>query len=501
MPKVANDDKNPVKEITNFDELKALMETDPAIAEQVLKDLDALESGAVDPVPTDDTGAGDGADDGVVPDDGNAPTDEQNTEASGSETPDNQPVDDVEEEVVVKIKPSWLHTYGKNRSADEAVFEMSKGVKEKDRTIDFLRKEKIPSLEELVRAAQTENVALKSEIEKFKVGKESAQTEPQDEVLEEVVIPEIPPMPKFPTGEDAFDEAKMNEYKTAIEDRDRIIQESYEARNKKSQQETKAELNRIRKDITGELGKVKQTQDIEKATSSRKDSVLNEYTEIDSFRSRNPEVLGGDRSIQEIESDFIKYMEDLALAAGINGGIYKEDGRTLREEIRRAVQMHQDDSIKEGEQLRNNATDRGIKAPEDLDVLNKIYTIRAIRKQYGSRDAAGNFVPMDWDDAFVLAKKNHPELTAENKFQSQVETENKRNKAIENRKGFARETKVGAGQGQLDVSNFPTQQFDALMAKNSSDWTETEKESLRAIARHFNMRPEEIHPVLAEKTK
>jgi hypothetical protein len=194
-------------------------------------------------------------------------------------------------------------------------------------------------------------------------------------------------------------------------------------------------------------------------------------------------------------------MEDLALAANITGGIYKDDGRTLRDEIRRAVQMHQDGSIKEGEQLRNSAMERGITAPKDLDVLNKIYTVRSIRKQYGSRDAAGNFVPMDWDDAFILAKKDHPELSQENRFQAQVETENKRNKAIENRKGFARETKVGSGQGQLDVSNFPTQQFDALMAKNSSDWTETEKESLRAIARHFNMRPEEIHPVLAEKVK
>jgi hypothetical protein len=486
MPQATTDG---VTEIKDFDELKKLMESDADFAAQVLKDLDAMESGAVAP-----------------------PVPEEKTEEVVSAETKNEVVDEPKEPVVVdevtsddevvtvKVKPEWLGTYAKNRTPDEAVLEMHKGVVEKDRTIDFLRKEKIPTLEESVRSFQSENTSLKAELERYK-NNVTKQPEQTDEVKTvDIVIPEIPALPDIPSGEDAFDEEKMANYKKLLSDRDAAISSANEARIKLAALENKKEIERVKSELRGEIDSVKRVQQSEITNNSQKTAVKNEYAEIEDFRKRYPDMFSGDRTIQEIEGDFIKYMEDIALISGINGGIYKDDGRSIRDDVRTAVQLHQDASNKDGEDLRVRATERGISVPADMDVLNKVYAVRGIRKQYGARNESGEFIPIDWDAALAIAKTQNNSLLVENdKFQSQVEMQNKREKAIQNRKSFAQETKVGEGQGQLDIANFPMQQFNALMAKDSKSWSETEKDTLRQIAKHFNMRPEELNPVLVEK--
>ena len=476
-----------VTEIKDFDELKKLMESDSDFAAQVLKDLDAMESGTINPP--------------VVEEKEEVVSEEVKTEVIDEQKP--VVVDEVksdDEVVTVKVKPEWLGTYAKNRSPDEAVQEMHKGVIEKDRTIDFLRKEKIPTLENSVRSFQTENLSLKAELERYK-NNQSKPVEQQDEVKKvEVVVPEVPKLPEMPSGEDAFDEEKVANYKKLLSERETAISAANEAKIKLAALENRQEIDRVRAELRGEIDSVKQAQQSKDSFDSQKVAVKNEYSEIEDFRKRYPSIFAGDRTVQEIEGDFIKYMEDIALVSGINGGIYKDDGRSIRDEVRNAIQVHQDISNKDGEDLRARASERGISVPSDMDVLNRVYAVRGIRKQYGTRSDSGEFIPIDWDAALAIAKtQKNPLLIEDEKFQSQVEMQNKRDKAIQNRKSFANETKVGEGQGHLDIANFPMQQFNALMSKDSKSWSETEKDTLRQIAKHFNMKPEELNPVLVEK--
>lgn len=482
-----------VTEIKDFDELKKLMESDSDFAAQVLKDLDAMETMAKEPPVLEG-----------VPEE--SPASDPEVVVVDEKATNDDPVA-VKPEVVnddevftVKVKPEWLGTYAKNRSPDEAVQEMHKGVIEKDRTIDFLRKEKIPTLESSVRTFQTENLSLKAELERYK-NNQVKPVEQQDEVKKvEVAIPTIPSFPEIPSGEDAFDEDKVANYKKLLAERETAILAASEAKIKIAALENKQEIERVRNEFRGEIDGLKQEQQSKTSFDNQKVAVKNEYSEIEDFRKRYPSIFAGDRTVQEIEGDFIKYMEDIALVSGINGGIYKDDGRSIRDEVRNAIQIHQDITNKDGEELRSRATERGISVPGDMDVLNRVYAVRGIRKQYGTRSDSGEFIPIDWDAALAIAKtQKNPLLIEDEKFQSQVEMQNKRDKAIQNRKSFANETKVGEGQGHLDIANFPMQQFNALMSKDSKSWSETEKDTLRQIAKHFNMKPEELNPALVEK--
>ena len=462
QPKVAEDDGKAAiidgngKSFGSVDDIIKQINTDPKFANQVLQDLEALESAS---------GEFQDADEVVI------------------EKSD----DEIEEVVEAKIKPSWLGTYAKNRTPEEAVQEMHKGGIEKDRTIDFLRKEKIPTLEEAIREKSNENLSLKKQLDLFNKNQKKQGTQQTDEVIEGgEVSAELPPFPQMPIGEDAFDEEKVTDY-------NKKMQEYLDAKDARTIAMLEKSREEVRQEFRGEFDGVKTDINQSRVVDTHNKNIEREFIDIEDFRNLHQKVFGSDRTVREIENDFISFLEDLAHVAGIDGGIYK-DGHTISDEVNEAYADFKNQESEDGEELRTRISENGIKPPTDLDVLNGIYYVRGIRQKYGQRLPDGSIIPLDWENAYTIAQREDPTLAEERKFEEQLEIQDGRNKAIQNRKSFATEPNIGDDQNSLDVANMTNEDLNKILSKHTSTWTELDLITLDNVASYMKTPVTEMFP-------
>jgi hypothetical protein len=515
VPQVDTANQQQVQGMTE-EQIIERIKREPGFADTVLQDLDALEelkkTGALD---------------GVQPSGQPAATPEQTPAeqqpAEGQATPQQPSL----QKVTVEIDPSHLGTYAKNRPLEEAVFEAVRGNSEKDRLIGFFRNEKIPQYEQRIAEISNRERTLRQEFEDYKkrIGVQpqatpaaTPQAMPQQPSAK-IEIPEIPQEPVPPEGADFLDDDKRNEYLKNLRTYHETLTKRQKAIEQLAQQSQQAinslssELAQVREGVTKTQARVTERDTIEAFDSATR----REYAEIDAMigSEDGKRVFGANvRPSSEIEKDWLDFLNNLAIVTGIKGGIYS-DGTNLKPELLQRLDVYDNADSPEGKTLRDACGSRGFRPPDDIDVLNRVYTVRNTRNKYSARDAEGNLVPIPYEKALLLSGIQPPQArqpapapqptgqtppppAANQKLMQQVDLSNRRAAAVQKQGQFANEPPVNGGASAIDVNSPAFEQlFRKAFAKKAPEWTEMDKEVLRQAYRSKGIVPEELFPQLA----
>jgi len=490
------------------EQIRERLKTDPGFADVLLKDLDALDelkkAGALEEQPA-------------------AATEPNASEQQSSETPD-APQQPSFAEVKVKIDPSHLGTYAKNRSIEDAVAEAVKGNAEKDRMIGFLRNEKIPQQEQRISELAQRERTLRQEFEDYKkrhgvAPQATPAAQPQAAPAKQpakIELPEIPEEPMPPDGPDFLDDEKRADYLKKVRERNDAL-----AKRQKGLEQLFAQSQQAVNSLTGEITQLKEGVAKTQARVTERDTMdaydantRNEFAEIDRMRDSNREVFGEPaRPTSQIEADWRAFLKDLAMVSGIPGSIYSE-GTTLKPELLQKLDLYDRPDTADGKALRDACDTRAIRPPEDVDALNRVYAVRAVRNKYQVKDAEGNLVPIPYDEALRLSglqplQKRQPAPTpqaqspqtpptASSKLQQNVDLSNRRQSAVEKQAQFAKEPPLNGGASNLDVNSPAFQdRFKKAWSKKPAQWDEYDKEVLRRAYKAKDLNPEEFFPELA----
>jgi hypothetical protein len=437
-----------------------------------------------------------------------------------------------DQEVVVRIKPSQLGTYGKNRGVEEAVQELVKGHEHKDRLIDTL-KERQAALEAERQAALDEAEELREKLAQGQppappapaAGSDAAPTTgapapagtPAVAAAAEIAAeipkePEEPEMPDPLVGDDVYDEAKQTAHTELLkkykEDLKQFRKDNAAYQRAIVKAEVEASVKGVLpelKQITGEVGELKTALATSREASEAqrlRDSVdaqtRREFDEVESMRKQHQAVFGVPaRSTQEIESDWIQFVGNMAYVQGVKGELRDANG-VWKPEVATLINTYANEQSPEGKTLKEKLDAKGVIPPADRDSLFRVYTVRTIRNKYGVRDDNGNFVPLPYEEALQIAALKDDRFNERGKKDRAIDEVERRQRAEENRGKFVKEPSASAGAAALDINALPRGAVDQIWAKKSTDWTDHDKEFLRAFARSKDMKPEELHHSLKE---
>ena len=352
-----------------------------------------------------------------------------------------------DEEIVFtgKLKKSDFGTYLTNRKPEEAIAEMAKGNREKDATIEFLKREKLPNLEsELAKEKQTreqierEAKTFKEQLEAFKSKQAAA---PAREKIEPVDLTDI----------DFLDEAGQKKAKDIIAAQQKALADSL------AREEV---LEGKISDIEARITNV--SQSVETAGKEREieNRVEQQYGEIDNVRARHRDLFTSNRSVGDIEDDYLDFCRNLHAIAGCKGPLQDANGQ-FTPEARQAYDLYHDEE--KGKALKAECDKRGVKLPEDMDDLLVTYRINAIKNEYAKRDpATGQYQPIPFDEALERYALSL-ETPEQRKLRDIKAGHDQYEKAVQNRAGFAKEIPATAASAPVDMSKVGLDEFQALI--------------------------------------
>lgn len=523
-------------EFDSADSLRKAMRDDPTLADQVMKDLEALEQEELQAKRE----AADKPPKMIEKEPVAPPAEPQKTPDQSSESDD--------EIVTVKIPKSLMGTYLKNRTADEAAVEMAKGYREKDKTIDFLkssRKELESKLNDTLTDLQKEAEKAQEAAKQLETIKAQANAMPAGgaprEVVKapdgtKVVLPEIPALPEEPEelmGDDLLNDQKVDKF-NADKKAYRASMRSYHAaisdRLKKIDEiETKSEdtaallakFERAEKelaDLRAGVQKVETHVNTQAARESADNQSIKEYMSIEGFRSQHPEIFNSTREIAEIEAENIEFLKEVAQAIGVAGGIYMAGGSgRIKPDVWGAFQTYLKEPESEaGKKLREDLSLRGASAPADYDELDKVYRIREIMSRYPKRGSDGKLGSMSYEEALHMASLEHEDLRrpaagsrnadpsqggggspqASAAAQQRMAEVEARERAAKKREGYAKEPEPSSSSQGMDVDNIDTSQLSAVFRKKPRDRSDAETELIKAVGGRFGMSQTELERML-----
>jgi len=295
-------------------------------------------------------------------------------------------------------------------------------------------------LNKAINAAKSENLSLKKELEEYKKKKDAA---PQETFkLSDIEIPELG------EDDDILEEEGQKKFKKILNAVPLL------AKDRKVLADRNQQLEAEIKELKGNIEKVDKTHAEMEADTAQQEAIANELKEIDSVRKRPvfKDVFGEfTRPTKAIEDDYIAFVENLAVENGI------EEPKDLRgrykQEVMNLVNKYLDEKSEEGKKLRETLK---VKMPEDYGVLDTIYSIRNLRY----RDVGGQSVPvLPYEDATRLFMADENRLAEMKRKATKTALETKQ-RALDNRKGFAKETQPGAGsQQEMNISQAAAEQL------------------------------------------
>jgi len=346
-----------------------------------------------------------------------------------------------DEEVVIenlRIKADLLGTYNKNtENYGEAIEKALKGKKEADKTIETLK-------------ANYENAAQQNQ----ELASRLTALEKKPEVKEEkkTVVPEI----NFPDISDLDliteeGQAKAKELFSAMATANKDLHKAFH--------EKMAEVDRK----IAEADRRGASRDEAVRVSQQ---VSNEFSELDKLVSRHDDVFKVERSVQEIETDYLECLKELGKLKGYTESMFDKDGRII-DKYMALLGEYQDDKS----DMRRTAEAAKVGLPEDFNALNMVYNIRVIKNQHPT---------LSYDEAFDLYKLRHPdEFTKEKKTESDLEDRIARG-AEKRKTEHAAEAPVKSGDNLSDVSKVSAKTIEQILLKMPVDRNKEEKELVRA---------------------
>jgi len=388
--------------------------------------------------------------------------------------PEETPAAPAKKQVTIEVDEADLGTYATGRQLPDAVLEALKGNKEKDKTIDFLKNERVRGLEQELAEERKNQQSLKQQLAEF----ERKKTERQQKPAERPKRPEIP----------------------EIADDDDLIPEEGQAKVKKALKALRDSVG-YSEALEKEIDDLKTTVgDLQKSVGARSAQAQpsSEFSAIDRFAARHADKIGSSRKFEEMQQDFIGFMEDLRAVSGTRAPLYAANGGWSPEVQQQYALFHEDSEA--GKALKSRCAERGIALPKDFDALNRLYRIRQIQQTHFEQGTDGTPVPISLEKSLLLldaegglaapearqATEKPVEKPAEQKptnAQDLSELERKRLAAEKLAARSNHELPAGEGGGEDDLAKYPYSKFMAQMAKPIGDWTSFELQLFKKVAR------------------
>lgn len=399
------------------------------------------------------------------------------TPASGAAPAVQQPTE-PEKELTITLKPSDLGTYLSNgRTAQEAIVELVKGKKNADDRIQFLKNDQIPSLEKQARTLAEANAKLQTDLDQLKKSKPPVETPaPQasaDSKATDIVIPNA----------DDFDFYDPDQQKGIFD----LLKKA----------KTKADT------LAAEIAALKTAQPAAPAPQPQPapqaradDPVTSEFEQI-RLLQKDPDtggIFSTNVDVMDVEKQNVAFMEALAQKNGLPG-VFDANGQIIPAAAT-LLNRYYDAASPEGQIIRSTAESSGIKPPEDLPALNKIYAIRNLRLKYKAENPiTGKVEPIPYPEAHRMARFMMPELFAQSTSSDPRRSEREAiARGVEHRQQFAPDPKATSSTELAQQANMSLPEFKRLMAKDMKSYTPQEVDTLRTILRtHGKMSEAEIN--------
>lgn len=437
---VNNGDKAETKGPYTMEELEKALQDDPELRDAFIADEEQFLKDHAKPV-----------------EEKSEPGDDEKTGEPVDKEPDKKD-EDLPDEVQVTLKKDWLGTYAKNRKPEEAIEEMSKGNAEKDKTIDFFKKEKLPGLESEIKKHQETNKTLKEQLEEYKKRLETPKKKG------ELAIPEVTPLDM--DDDDLFlSDDGQKKFKRSYTD----MHQAVKALAQKVEDLSKPQVK--------EPEKKEETPD-----TDVQDKIQQEYSEIDSFVSGKKEVFNNPPPIELMETEYLDFMGNLAKVSNIDGPIQLENGDfnpKLRENLK--SYLANDD---QGKTLRKAMQTNNLTPLDEgkYNTLNTIYAVRAIKQELG--------VP--YDVALELHTARTRPSEEELRLKGNVEGHERYAKAKANREGYVKQTPAQTGGGDAEIMKMPVTELTKIMDKKPDTWTEREQHIVKTVWKQKGASDKEI---------
>lgn len=371
-------------------------------------------------------------------------------EASDDIDEEDKDVSDLPAEIQVNVKADWLGDL-KDRTPEEAIQEISKGNLEKDKTIDFYKKEKLPQLEGEVNKYKENEATLKKELDEYK-----KRLKPKD-----IVIPEVIPID--------------------FEEDDLFISDD----GQKKLKDSFVSMNKTIEALTQKLNQPKEKEVEKEVEKEPVDNVQDEYLEIDNFISKK-DVFGKPQPMEMMENEFLDFMGNLAKVTSLKGPIQQADGQ-FTPELKASLQTYLED--KEDEKgLRKALKENSLPELDEgkYKTLNSIYQIREIKNKNN----------LSYDLAYELFEARNRPSDDELKLKGNLDGHKRYAKAVSKKDQFVKETPASSGGGDTEIMQKPVSDFKEIMAKPSKDWTDGEKHIVRTVYKQQGIDEKELKTLL-----
>jgi len=397
------------------------------------------------------------------------------------------PAEEPDEEVEIpshKVRKKDLGTYIKNRKPEEAIAEALKGNRQKDKTIQFLKEERLPALEGELDETVKENKTLKQQLAEYEAKKAAAAAEPVKKA-EPVAEEELPDDLEDGDMLDSDYQKKVIAHVKATAKANKALL----AKQTAQEQEIASLKSGIEEAKTG-------TKTLAE-TVQRGDAAGAEDDQIDRMRKRNTDIFVSARSIAKIEGEYKEFLEDLRVKAGVKEPVFNDKGGFTAGIVSAFHQYHAQDEA--GKLLRAQCEAADIRPPEDLEDVTKIRKIQAIRKQYGvKKKRTGEYEDLPYEEA--LQKFVGTDLGTVRK-QSRVEGQDAYEKALAKRADKAHEIKATDGADPADLAGISLKDFDDrlekyLVAKKAGKDNPEERAVLESICKIKGAGTEETKSIL-----
>lgn len=205
-------------------------------------------------------------------------------------------------------------------------------------------------------------------------------------------------------------------------------------------------------------------------TSTEKVDEKSELAAIEDLRRENSHLFSK-RPVTEIENDFHDFMADLGDLIGFKG-VVEKDGIWAKE-IQDAYRLYYDEA--KGKELRAKAEAAKVKLPDDFEDLQLVHKLKRIKEENQSvvYDEKGNKSIVPWDYRKALEYLgNQSRKQPDKKLDDARDKREREERAVENRKRFAREIPPDKGGNLADVSKVSADEFQRKLGAYMGAQTE-----------------------------
>ena len=248
---------------------------------------------------------------------------------------------------------------------------------------------------------------------------------------------------------------------------------------------------------TAEVSDVKSVVESAQSSLDAKRRVETEFETLDKFAGLHKDVFGLERGIEEVEVDYVAFVEDVKRIAGVKGDLYAKDKdgnptNRFTDDVRTVINAVGNPKSMYGKQLREKCKTEKVEAPKDLENLRRLYAVRGIRQERFARNSTtGQMENIPLEDALDFYLSKNKGLREEVREKDRNDGRKAHAEAVST-EGFARETDPTSGPSKIDLAKVPDAKLHQIAAKGPNERTEEEKEIMRASMRVRGMAEEEI---------